>query len=437
MTEAAAPPSHLLQRTVRVALPLVVLGLGLGAGVLILETKPAPRRKATGPTVVEVEAAPLRATSYRVVLRSQGTVTSPTQTTLVSRVAGTVQEAAVEPGAYVSSGSVLIRLDEQDLELALRELAQERRQAEASLEEIASESAATAALAELAGERVAIEAAELRRLTDLAKKGLSTDSELTVAQRNHVAARSALTTQETQLETLRARRGVLREQIALIATREARARLDLSRARVRAPFPARVLSREVSPGQYVTAGTALAVLHGLDRVELRLPLSFSQQRYLELPSPAQAGRGQGARVRIRSRSGDSSWEGRVLRSEALVDPESRQLFAVAEVRAPYGTPDAPAASPLRVGEFVSAEIEGRLLEGVYVIPRGASPSPGRVLVIDDQDLLRRREVQVLWSDAESLVVRGLEEGHRLCLTPVVFAGESVKVRVRGAQEPAK
>tara|TARA_R110002072_G_scaffold31137_2_gene96377 strand:+ start:1290 stop:2456 length:1167 start_codon:yes stop_codon:yes gene_type:complete len=388
--------------------------------------------------VVDVEALTLRATNYRVILRSQGSVSSPTQTTLVSRVAGTVQEAPFQAGAFVSSGAVLIRLDEQDLELALRELTQQGAQAQASLQEAASEEEAAAALAALAEERVEIEAAELARIAGLAKQGVSSDSEITVAKRNHVAARTTLATQETRLQTLRAGRRVLREQLGLIATRVAKARLDLARAQVRAPFTARVLSRAVTRGQYVTAGTPLAVIHGLDRVELRLPISFAQQRYLGLShGHGPAATSGGPRVKIRSRAGGASWVGRVLRSEALVDPESRQLFAVAEVLEPYGTPSEPASEPLRVGEFVSAEIEGQLLEGVFVIPRSASPLPGQVLVISADDVLRREEVEVLWSDAESLVVSGLEAGERLCTTPVVFAGESVKVRVHEPGVPSK
>lgn len=433
MTEAN-PQRYALQRALRVVLPLLILGLAVGAGALILETKPEPRRKATGPTVVQVEAIPLRPTDYRVTLRSQGTLSSPTRATLVSRVAGTVESVGIEPGAFVSSGQVLVRLDEQDLELAVRELTQERAQAEASLQEAASESAAAEALAEVAAERVAIETAELERTMGLAEQGVNSDSEVATARRNHVAARTALVTQQTRLATLRARRRVIREEVALIATRAAQARLDLARARVRAPFPARILSREVSAGQFVAAGTPLVVLYGLDRLELRLPLSYAQQRYLELTSQS-PGR-DGPRVRVRSQSG-ATWEGRVVRREGLVDPDSRQVFAVAEVRDPYGAPDAPAREPLRVGEFVSAEIEGRLLEAVFVIPRRASPQPGQVLVISADDVLRRRDVEVLWGTPDSLIVRGVQEGERLCLTPVVFAGESVKVEVSAPGESSE
>jgi multidrug efflux pump subunit AcrA (membrane-fusion protein) len=73
---------------------------------------------------------------------------------------------------------------------------------------------------------------------------------------------------------------------------------------------------------------------------------------------------------------------------------------------------------LPVGLFVLADIEARSAENVVVLPRAAMLDSTHVVVVDDEDRLRRRPVEVLRLDRdEALIASGLTAGERVCSSP--------------------
>ena len=119
--------------------------------------------------------------------------------------------------------------------------------------------------------------------------------------------------------------------------------------------------------------------------------------------------------------------GRITRAEGSFDTRTRQLFIIAQVRNPYGR-TADDRPPLKVGSFVRAKIRGAVLENVFVVPRRLLRENAFLLTVDDQNLLRRKTVDIVWQNDRSIVVKaGLEPGDRVCLTDVPFALEALPV----------
>ena len=82
------------------------------------------------------------------------------------------------------------------------------------------------------------------------------------------------------------------------------------------------------------------------------------------------------------------------------------------------------------GSHVQARIEGEILENSIVIPRELYRKNEYVVVIDDDGTLRRKSIEIEWSDEENLVVSsGLSPGDRVCLTHLSFPSEGMKVAV--------
>jgi multidrug efflux pump subunit AcrA (membrane-fusion protein) len=83
-----------------------------------------------------------------------------------------------------------------------------------------------------------------------------------------------------------------------------------------------------------------------------------------------------------------------------------------------------------VGLFVEAEIVGRVVEQVVLLPRGALQQQGRVLVVDDEERLRFRDVDVLRAERENVVIgSGLSAGERVCVTSLPAAVDGMSVRI--------
>ena len=162
--------------------------------------------------------------------------------------------------------------------------------------------------------------------------------------------------------------------------------------------------------------------------------------FVDLPSAADiaaAGAARGPSVTLTAnREGQpASWTGRIVRSEGVVDEKTRVTYAVARVEDPYALHVAPGqGTPLPVGTFVSAAIEGRTVANVLRIPRTALRGNRQLVVVDDSSRLQIRNVTLLRTDADyAYVVEGVSEGERISLTVIDNPVNGMKVRVAGEQ----
>lgn len=387
-------------RQLKWLLPLAILIAALAGAWIIIANKPEAERGAPPPVPVAVEAVSVQPASFQVVVRTEGTVEPRTQSTLIPQVSGVVRSISpsFRDGGFFEKGDVLVTLDPKDYELAIASAEAQVAQAESALEQ------------ELAQAEVVKNDWKL-----LGKKA----PELGLRKPQIAAARAAVLSARAQLE---------------------RARTDLERTRIRSPYAGQVLEKSVDVGQFVSPGTVLARIYATDYVEIRLPLSPRELEFVDLPENYRDDAGgpsqSGPAVRVLADIGRSnwSWQGRIVRAEGAIDTSSRQLFVVAQVDDPYGR-GPQGRPPLRIGQFVRAEIEGRTLEPAFVLPRGAMREGNEVLIVDAESRLERRSVSVAWSDDSNVVITdGLTAGEVVNVTPLAVAssGTLVSASIDGA-----
>ncbi|WP_303722458.1 efflux RND transporter periplasmic adaptor subunit [Malonomonas rubra] len=383
-----------MKRLINFLLPLIVLLTGIAIAASLIASAPETERKSPPVPLPSVEVATLQPESYQVKILSRGTISPLTSSSLVPEVSGRIIEVAenFRNGGFFAKGELLLQIDPRDYQNAV-----------------------TIARAELAIQKQAL-AEELARSeqarNDWQKLQLTGEPD-------------PLVLRIPQLETAQAK-------LAAAEARLQQARLDLERTRISAPYAGRVLEKKVDFGQYVSAGSSLADIYASDCVEVRLPITSEQQLYLELPEngASQAG----ARVEFIARIGkhEERWPGRLVRTEGSVDIRSRQLFVVARIDDPYRRHGERA--PLKIGQFLEAEIFGKTLEQVFIIPRHAVRGEQTIYLVDKENRLQRRELEVVWRDEQSLIARGpLQPGDRLSLTTLPFAANGIKVEIAAAK----
>lgn len=386
-----------MKRTLQILLPLVILGLAIGITVLMIVFRKEPPRRQFQPPPREVVVRPLERSDYQVTLQSQGAVQARTTSTLIPEVRGRI--VAIGPnfqeGAFFEEGEILIEIDRSDYETEL----------------IVADAAYAQAELQLAEEEA--RAAQAKR--DWGR--LNPDTPAT-----------KLTLREPQLK----------QAAAAAASAQARvntAQANLERTLIRAPYAGRILTKSVDVGQYVSPGNQLAQIYAVDLAEVRLPLTATQYSFLDLPSVYRGENptieeGPTVALSLDVAGKTHRWRGRVVRSEGAVDTRSRQLFIVAQIRNPYGR-TADDRPPLKVGSFVKAEITGKVLRDVFVIPRSLLRENAYVLIVDSsdgRDVLRRRHVSLVWeTDDVAVIDEGLQAGDQLCLTQVPLALEEYPV----------
>jgi hypothetical protein len=125
-----------------------------------------------------------------------------------------------------------------------------------------------------------------------------------------------------------------------------------------------------------------------------------------------------------------SWYGRLVRTEGVLDMNSRVVYGVVEVADPYNRSGDSHPQPLRFGRFVQLSIAGKVAQNVYRIPRYALNQDNKVWTVDDDRRLQLKAVEVVRAEANQVYVEsGLSNGDKVVLTQLANALPSMKVRL--------
>ncbi|MEM7582034.1 MAG: efflux RND transporter periplasmic adaptor subunit [Acidobacteriota bacterium] len=382
----------------KLILPLVIILLSAFATRALVKSRPEVETRESEPLAPLVRVLEVASQDLTFDVQAQGTVLPRTETTLVAQVPGEIVSISrnFETGGFFDRGEVLVTLDARDYEVAVRRARAQVAQAELALVQQEAEA------------KVAIE-----EWNELGEEG--EPSALVMRQPQMAQARAGLEASRAELE---------------------KAELDLERTSIRAPFAGRVRAKQVDRGQFLPKGAVLATIHATDYAEIRLPVPADQLSYLDLPFTFRNGQrnrpGPTARLWASFGRDRHSWQGRIVRTEGELDSRSRMMNLVARVEDPYGAGQDPGRPPLAVGLFVEAEIEGRSVADLIVLPRSALRPSGdryRVLVVDDEDRLRFRDVEVARLEGEqAMIAAGLESRERVCVTPLDVVTEGMQVR---------
>ena len=387
----------LTKQSLKVLLPLLVLAICATAAFKINQN-PSQARKApkTTPVILNVDAIPLARSVYTVKLKAYGEVRPRTEGTLISQVAGTLTKVSrrFQNGGFFEAGEPLAQIDDRDYVAAVTMSESDRIQAQFELEE------------EIARGKQA--EANWKRIG----KGKQA-SELVLRKPQLAAAKAKVASAKASLD---------------------KAKLDLQRTEISAPYAGRIVDKKVDVGQFVSSNTELADIYAIDYVEVRLPLSPRQVEYLTIPEQYRGDDNtptKGPDVAMVARQGHKQfmWKGFISRAESALDSNNRQLYVVAQLNDPYRQRE-DGAPPLKIGQFIEATINANTLDNVFVIPRSALYQ-GKTVVLVENDLLVRRDVEVIWTDETSAVVNhNLSSGEWLVTTPLGNPVSGTRVAIR-------
>lgn len=376
-------------------LPIGIVVAGVLGAVVMVNARPTVERSEPTPVVPLIRVVEARPQSVRLDVAAQGTAEPHTETDLVAEVAGRIVEVspAFREGAAFRRGQLLARIDPSDYSTAVTE-------AEARLEQ-----AKVALTREVAQAEVAA--------TEWAEVGVGEPPPLALREPQLAEARATVKAAEAAVE---------------------RARLNLRRTEVRAPYTGRVTSSRVDLGSWVGPGTPLGSIYASDYAEVELAVAPQDLAFLAVDLAGEGSDGGEVVVRGTVAGEERAWRGHVTRVGSRIDPKTRMLSLFARVDDPFGRADGSAVLPM--GLFVQAEIHGRRVDGVVPLPRSALREDGRVMVVDDDRRLRFRSVDVLRTEGDRVLVSGgLDSGELVCVSPLETAVDGMQVQVTRDDAP--
>ncbi len=372
-------------------LPIVVIIGAIMLSRTIKSSRPPASVKESIEKLTIVRVIKTVPSSFQPVVNSQGTVRPKRTIQLVPEVAGKIVWVSpnFSSGGSFAKGEPLLRIDPSNYEFAIEKSRADTADAESKLQlELAEADIARRDWAEIGEGRVA---------TDLALR----KPQLAGAEAKLAAAKAELR----------------------------KAQLDLKRTTITAPFKGRVDAKHVDVGQYVSLGTNLADLYSTDFSEIYLPLTDSQLAMIDL-YPTYVGETSERKlpeVHLEAivAGKERQWEGHIVRTVGTVDQNSRVLDVIVEVENPY---DVEAGGmPLMNGLFVQASIKGKEIDDVVEIPRSALRNQSQVVIVDRENKMWSQNVEVMHTLAGTVVVRGIESGARVVVSPLDVMIEGAEV----------
>ncbi|GAB2679139.1 efflux RND transporter periplasmic adaptor subunit [Aliiglaciecola sp. 3_MG-2023] len=378
----------------KIVLPIVVMLIAAVAVWVIYNNPPeAKRQRPNNAAVLSVETQLLQPEKFQITLDSYGVVTPRTQSSLMSQVAGQIVfvDDAFRTGGFFQKGDLLLAIDDSDYLAEVNIAKANLITAQQSLaEEMARSEQAKIDWQRLGGKQ---------KPSDLVLRIPQQES----AQANLISAKAQLT----------------------------KAELSLKRTKIIAPYSGRVVTQNVDIGTVVSNNTELASIYATDYLEVRLAINNNDLGFVDLPETNIDNSLATPPINVTFTSdliGQQTWTGKIIRTESSIDSASRQLYVVAQIDDPFNQAIERGVS-IKIGEYLTAEIEGQTIDNAIVIPVTAIYQ-GSYVYIEQDGVLLRKEVEVAWqNDSQALIKSGLESGQALVVTPLgqVSSGTAVSV----------
>lgn len=372
---------------------LLIVAAGIGGAAYFKKT--APRADKRPPKVVAplVEVTTVAPGNHQVVVTAMGTVIPARNMSLESRVTGEVirMHPEFQVGGLLKADEEVLQVDPGDYELAVTRAQSAVVEAEYAMTlEEGRQDIARREWTILSGD----------------KPGDPLDQELALRQPHLRKAKADLAAARANLE---------------------QARIDLARTRITVPFNAVVRSRNVDVGSQVVPQKPLADLVGTDAYWIEVSIPVDRLTWIDIPRRTGEA---GAAAIVRNQVGRAV-TGQVIRLLSDLEAEGRMARLLVEVANPLVVDPAGAPQPpLILGEYVRVEIQGRILDQVFRIPRTALRDNSRLWIADQQGILHVRDVEPLWRDADHVLLReGLAPGDRLIISDLAAAVDGMAVRV--------
>ena len=347
--------------------------LGSGGALAVWKRGERERSNAAAANLPEpsevVTAAVATPRKHRPTATAVGTVLALQSVTLKNEIAGTVHSVHLTPGDIVAPGTVLVALD------------------------------------------VSVEAASLK-----AEEARTSLAETTLKRYEGLLEHQAVS--EEEVDRARAERDVSLAEIARI-------KAVIARKTIRAPFRARIGISDLHPGQYLSEGTVLTTLQGVESAE-NVDFSVAQN--------VAAGLKVGDSIVVTL--GEAPVPARILAIDAKVDPATRNALVRARLNGKL-LPGPGASVAVRVPTSVVTEA---VIVPVSALRTGPGGDHVFVIAADDKGKSRAqlrpvRAGEVLGDSV--LILQGLKAGEQVAVSGAFKLREGVLVTLAGATTPQR
>lgn len=372
--------------------PLLIIGAAtLIAFVLYIlgQVSPLPVEE---PAPLDVNVQILIPIDYEVKIKSTGTTTPITQTILTSEVGGEViyRSKKFSEGSSIIIGEILAKIDDTDLQLQYKN-----------------------ALLQLAS-------AEVQFAVQQAEAEIAQEAWKQVGE----GAAQDLTAKKPQLKQAKAALEVAKAQVQS-------AEKKLNKTEITAPYTGRIKDINIDLGSTILPGQPVGSMYTSNEIEVTLSIKDSDLRFLDIPMDGRKlNPDQKSLVVIKSlyKGEMQEWSGNLERVDGVIDPMTRMIKLIANFKNNFIEDTKPI---LPIGLFVEAEVSGKILIDVFMIPNTALTPNDELLVVNQDNTLEIRKVKIITKMKDHIIVKKeIKAGERVVVSKLSIATNGMLVNPR-------
>jgi RND family efflux transporter MFP subunit len=443
-------PDKKRKEIIKRLLILVPVAIALAVVIMMVRNQKGPQKKEAAELSRKVRTITLQPADVLPRAIGYGYVEPGQVWQVVPEVSGKIVEVSptFKKGGFVRAGVVLVRIDPTDYELTVNRMAANFESIKAQLDELDSREKNYQTSLKIQQDLLDLKQKEWERNQQAMKTRSISNSALDKSLMDYQSQLAQVQEIENSIALIPASRKALKAELKATQVQLEEASVDLKRTEIVAPFNCRITETSAEIGQYVQQGSTIASADGTNRAEItaQLPLESMQKLIAEVdnePITATAETmdriqmdkirdrfGLKVKVRLVNAHEKAVWDADFTRTDATLDAQTRTLGVIIAVDDPYGLIIIGQRPPLVRNMFCEVEVSGRPIAAQIVIPRAALHD-GRVYVVDEESRLRRRPVDVAFTQSDFAVIReGLAAGEQVVVSDVMPAVEGMLLAPR-------
>ncbi len=188
------------------------------------------------------------------------------------------------------------------------------------------------------------------------------------------------------------------------------AEVNLSKHRYYAPFAGSIKEVNLQSGSFVNPGTKIGQIIRAGLHELKVAVETKDIPWIQQASP----------VKIYSSETQQYWDGYVTRISDYVNQNTQSVDVFIAIRSN--------GKKIYDGQFFQAAIPARTVTNGMIMPRNAIYNGDEVFVVENDSLLKKREINVIRLTEENAIFNGLKEGDDLVVEPIIGGYNNMLVK---------
>jgi len=186
--------------------------------------------------------------------------------------------------------------------------------------------------------------------------------------------------------------------------------IRLEKYTIKAPFNGTIISVNLETGSIANPGAIVAVIGRTDELELEIPVSLTFLKWLK--------RGDKVKVLI---DNNTETEGTISRVSDIIDRTTQSLTVFVNIKNNK-------EFPLYSGMYLKAVFNSVIFENSMEIPRNSVFNGNKVFIVKN-NRLKKRTVEIIKINTDTVIFSGLKEGDTIVTESLVNAKENSLVQI--------